>query len=94
MPSGDVRDEICVGVCECENEKRVYYVRYNAAKIIRIPRRPPLQSITQYSLEHNKHPSDTRDIPTPNVLVEVGRLTAFISMPSEDVRDVICVCEC
>ena len=45
-------------------------------------------------IEHVPHASDTRDIPTPNFLVEVGRVTAFDSMPSGDVRDEICVCVC
>ena len=50
-------------------------------------RRPQLQSITQYSLEHTSHVSDTRDIPTPNILIEVDYLTALNSRPSGDVRD-------
>ena len=46
--------------------------------IARKPRRQPLQSISKYSREHIIHVSDTRDIPTPNILVEFLRLTAFI----------------
>ena len=38
-------------------------------------------------IEHILHLSDTRDIPTPNILVEVGRVAAFDSRPSGDVRD-------
>ena len=58
------------------------------------PQRPHLKSISQYSLEHIEHVSDTGDIPTPNILVEVKCATAFSSMPSGDVRDEICVCVC
>ena len=45
-------------------------------------------------IEHHLHVSDTRDIPTPNILVEVFSVTALNSMPSCDVRDEICVCVC
>ena len=45
-------------------------------------------------IEHILHVSDTRDIPTPNILVEESCLTAIKSMPSGDVRDEICVCVC
>ena len=38
-------------------------------------------------IEHILHLSDTRDIPTPNILVEVISVTAFNSKPSGDVRD-------
>ena len=78
---------------ECEAS---IIIKINAAKITRKPQRPHLQSISQYSHEHIPHASDTRDIPTPNILVEVGRDTAFSSMPRGDVRDEIyvCVCEC
>ena len=46
------------------------------------------------AIEHIPHVSDTRDIPTPNILVEVISETAFNSMPSGDVQDEICVCVC
>ena len=59
--------------------------------IARTPRGPPLQSISQYSLEHIFHVSDTRDIPTPNILVEDLSVTALNSRPSGDVRYEICV---
>ena len=36
-------------------------------------------------IEHILHVSDTRDIPTPNILVEGLSVTAFNSMPSGDV---------
>jgi hypothetical protein len=72
----------------------VYYLKYNAVKITRKPLRPHIQSISQYSLEHIRHVSDTRDIPTPNILVEDISLTALNSMPSGDVQDEICVCVC
>ena len=94
MPSGDVRDKICVCVCECQNEKRVYCLKQNAAEIARKTQRPHLESISRYSLEHKPHVSDTRDIPTPNILVEDISVTAFYSMPSGDVRDEFCVCVC
>jgi acetyl-CoA carboxylase alpha subunit len=74
--------------CACVN------VRIQQTKIARKPQRPHLQSISQYSLEHIFHVSDTRDIPTSNILVEGISLTAFNLMPSGDVRDVICVCVC
>jgi hypothetical protein len=45
-------------------------------------------------IEHKTHVSDTRDIPTPNFLVEGLSETAFNSRPSSDVRDEICVCVC
>ena len=46
------------------------------------------------AIEHTTHVSDTRDIPTSNILVEDIGLTALNSMPSGDVRDEICVCVC
>ena len=46
------------------------------------------------AIEHIRHVSDTRDIPTPNILVEGISLTALNSRPSRDVRDEICVCVC
>ena len=45
-------------------------------------------------IEHIPHVFDIRDIPTPNILVEVISETAFNSMPSGDVQDEICVCVC
>jgi hypothetical protein len=62
--------------------------------IARTPRGPQLQSISQYSPEHFLHVSDTRDIPTPNILVKGKCVTALNLKPSEDVRDEICVCVC
>jgi hypothetical protein len=44
--------------------------------------------------EHTIHVDDIRDIPTPNILVEVDRGTALDSRPSGNVRDDICVCVC
>jgi hypothetical protein len=41
-------------------------------------------------IEHEPHVSDTRDIPTPNILVEDFCATAFNSKPSGDVRHEIC----
>jgi hypothetical protein len=46
------------------------------------------------AFEHLHHVSDTRDIPTRNILVEDMNVTAFDSMPSGDVRYEIYVCEC
>ena len=46
------------------------------------------------AFEHVAHVSDTRDIPTPNVLVEGLSGTALYSRPSVDVRDEICECVC
>ena len=63
------------------------------ADVADVPDRNVLDKVTCV-IEHIPHVSDTRDIPTPNILVEDISATAFSSMPSGDVRDEICVCEC
>jgi hypothetical protein len=68
-------------------------LKITRADVADIPHRDVLDKVTCV-IEHIRHVSDTRDIPTPNILVEDFCVTAFNSMPSGDVRDEICVCVC